>query len=114
MVKHSKVAAELIGHAKNGMLSLVAVGRAIQDLIALEPFLVEKLKSKKEIEKLTLSLNRGLRTLLTWYRVYKMNRRGARKQLLKGAAPWEESVLDGVAEALVLSNKELKVGLSRT
>ena len=114
MVKHSKVAAELIGHARNGVLSQVTVARAIEDLISLEPFLVEKIKTKKEMEKLTLSLNRGLRTLLTWYRVYKMNRRGARKQLLKGAAAWEESVLDGVTEGLVLSNKELKVGLTRT
>ena len=87
-MKHSKVAAELIGHAKNGVLSQVAVGRAIEDLISLEPFLVE-VKTKKEMEKLKLSLNRGLGTLLAWHRVYKRNRRGARKQLLKGAAAWE-------------------------
>ena len=63
MIKHSKVVAELIGLAKNGKLSKVTLGQGIDELIALEPHLVPNMNGK-EVEKLTLSLNRGLRTLL--------------------------------------------------
>ena len=106
MIKHSKVAAELIGLARNGILSQVTLAKALDEFVALEPHLVAKLNFK-EIEKLTLALTRGLRTLMAWFRVYKQNK-FSKRAVLKGADAWEESVLDGIAEGLVLSNKEKK------
>ena len=110
MTKHSEVATEIIGLAKNGVIGQVCTRQALEELLVLEPWLVNNM-DKKAVESLVITLNRGLRTLLSWYRLYK-EKPLVRKQVLKGASGWEETLLDRVVEGLVMSNEDLEVGMA--
>ena len=57
-----------------------------------------------------ITLNRGLRTLLSWYRLY-LEKPLVKKQVLKGGSGWKET-LDRVVEGMVMSNEDLQVGMA--
>ena len=56
----------------------------------------------KSPTKLKLELNRGLRTLLGWYRDYTRGRYKA--QILKSATASDEIVLESIAKKMILTN----------
>ena len=82
----------------------------MEELLVLEPWLVNNM-DKKAVESLVITLNRGLRTLLSWCRLYK-EKPLVKKQVLKGASGWEKTLLDRVVEGLVMSNEHLEVGMA--
>ena len=101
MVGHAPLADELLSLAKNGILSQVDTTRAISDMVILEPGLLGKCKKPDDI---ILPLQRGVRTLLTWYRKFKMYSK-TRKQVLKGATACDEALLEKIAGKMVLNAK---------
>ena len=84
MIKYASLCRELVYFIKKGAMSYVACTKAFQDLWALQPDLVKKVRKSVT---LALQLSRALRTVLCWFREFA---KGKAVALLKKATEADE------------------------